>query len=102
MSNAMMTNKLIIFRGDILPHLTRQAATLTELATKMNADVARLTAKAAAVTKIINEQGDRLTNVKTYEDVVTLMCMIRMVGNYDGANEEGTELALNTIHGYVR
>lgn len=101
MTNATMTDKMTLLREDILPRLTKQAATLTELAAKPNADVPRLTAKAAAVTKIIKEQGDLLANVKTHDDAVIIMCIIRMVSKHDGADEDGTRLALSTIRSYL-
>lgn len=104
--NIDLDPKIVRLREEILPRLQRDTEVLTRISEESypagSKEAARVAAKIAAIQKVINEQGERLKNVQSETDALTLIAMIKMVGEYDGANLDGTNQATYRIVDFLR
>ena len=107
MAEYLEAEKIEVFHEDIILRLENAVKVLTELAERSaergnmkNAD--RLTSKAAAVSKVLDEQTERLLNVTTVAGGREVAALVYAVGNADGMNEAGTALAAAYIMDMLR
>jgi hypothetical protein len=105
MTNATLTPEIALLREEIVPHLTKNMRTLFDLSTdpaKDQKEALRLAYKATAIKKVIRDQGERLQNVTTENDVLTIVRFIQIAVENDKDMAAGTELAVQQILGYLR
>jgi hypothetical protein len=98
--------KIVRLRKEILPWLQRDMemlARISEASYPVGSEgSARVIAKIAAIQKVIDEQGERLVNLRSEDDAFNLIAMIEMAGKYDGASAGGTNQATYRIMSYLR
>lgn len=99
----IQNQKVALLRDDIINRLNDAVFNLLVLRdiTLNNDNRARLDAKAAAVQAIRDEDGERLTNVQTEEDVVTLAALIKAKHDAPEA-QAGVQLVVDYMLGYIR
>lgn len=106
MTTETYTPRITALRSEILPRLRKHVDTLFELASlaALNSQMdnfLRFIAQALAIRKVVDEQSNRLVNVKTEDEVIELINIIRLVGSFDGADEQGTQFAIDHIFYYL-
>jgi hypothetical protein len=100
----IQNQKVALLRDDIISRLDSAVFNLLVLRdTTLGGDdsYARLDAKADAIQAIRYEDGERLTNVQTEEDVVTLAALIKTKHDAPEA-QAGVQLVVDYMLGYIR
>lgn len=96
--------KVTLFREDIINRLASAEENLLTLRNNTSLDTAnyvRLDGKAAAVRKALDEDGERMLHVETQDDIVMLAALVKAKGE-DGPSEQGTQLVVDYMLGYIR
>jgi len=96
--------KVTLFREDIINRLASAEENLLTLRNNESLDMTnyvRLDGKAAAVRKALDEDGERMLHVETQDDIVMLAALVKAKGE-DGPSEQGTQLVVDYMLGYIR